>query len=102
VTISIFADARETGVKEESLVKRNRSYIDRNIPVALQVDCYLSGAFPESFAFCRSLYMHVRITDTHAYIIDTGTFHTVALDNLEKPGLKKAPWLPRPDPGLCS
>jgi len=88
--LNISLDARETGSKKKAW-SNVTEFIDRNIPVALQVDCYHLEHFQKAFHFAGHFICMYGYTDTHAYIIDTGTFHTVALDNLEKARFEKGP-----------
>jgi hypothetical protein len=88
--MNIALDARETGSKKKAW-SNVTEFIDRGIPVALQVDCYHLEHFKHAFHFAGHFICIYGYDDTRADVMDTGTFQKVALENLEKARFEKGP-----------
>jgi hypothetical protein len=88
--LNITLDARETGSKKKAWANITE-FIDHNIPVALQVDCYHLEHFEKAFHFAGHFICLYGYDQTHAYIFDTGAFYKTGLENLEKARFEKGP-----------
>jgi hypothetical protein len=72
-----------------------REFIDRGVPVGLQVDMYHLDYFDEAFHFAGHYLTVYGYDDTCAYVVDTGTKHTTLLENLAKARSEKGPMAAR-------
>jgi len=88
--LKITLDARETGSKKKAWANVT-DFIDQNIPVALQLDCYHLEHFNKAFHFAGHFVCVYGYDDTHAYLVDTGAFYKTALENLENARFEKGP-----------
>ncbi|MBS3948507.1 MAG: BtrH N-terminal domain-containing protein [Dethiobacter sp.] len=88
--LNITLDARETGSKKKAWSNITQ-FIDKNIPVALQLDCYHLEHFNRSFHFAGHFACIYGYDNTHAYIADTGSIYKTALVNLENARFEKGP-----------
>jgi hypothetical protein len=88
--MNIELDARETGSKKTAW-SNVAQFVDRGIPVALQLDCYHLEHFQHAFHFAGHFLCVYGYNDEWAYVMDTGTARKVALENLEKARFEKGP-----------
>ncbi len=88
--LNITLNARETGSKKKAWLNITE-FIDQNVPVALQLDCYHLEPFHNVFHFAGHSLCIFGYDNTHAYVVDTGTFYKTALENLEKARFEKGP-----------
>lgn len=81
-------DKRETTSKKKAW-SNITEFIDRGIPVGLQVDCYHLEHFKHSFHFAGHFIAVYGYDENNAYVFDTGKNFRVSLDNLEKARFEK-------------
>ncbi|MDW7655767.1 MAG: BtrH N-terminal domain-containing protein [Bacillota bacterium] len=88
--LNITLDARETESKKKAW-SNITEFVDQNIPVALQLDCYHLEHFKRSFHFAGHFVCIYGYNNTYAYIVDTGSTYKTALANLENARFEKGP-----------
>ena len=88
--LHIDLDARETGSRKRAWTNVTE-FIDQNIPVGLQLDCYHLEHFKKAFHFAGHFVCVYGYDDTHAYIADTGSRYKTSRENLEKARFEKGP-----------
>lgn len=81
---------RETGSKKKAW-QNIVEFLDNNIPVGLQVDCYHLEHFKHSFHFAGHFIAVYGYDNDYAYVCDTGKKDNVSLENLEKARFEKGP-----------
>lgn len=87
---NIELDSRVTTSKNKAW-KNITDFIDNDIPVGLQVDCYHLEHFKHSFHFAGHFITVYGYDHNYAYIYDTGNKYKVSLENLEKARFEKGP-----------
>jgi hypothetical protein len=88
--LDVSLDARETASRAKAW-SNVADFIDRGVPVALQLDCYHLEHFNHLMHFAGHFLCMYGYDDERAYVLDTGVFHEVSLDNLEKARFEKGP-----------
>jgi hypothetical protein len=88
--LNITLDDIETGSRKKAWANITE-FIDQNIPVALQVDCYHLEYFDCAFHFAGHFICVYGYDQTDAYIFDSGSFYKTGLENLEKARFEKGP-----------
>jgi hypothetical protein len=86
--MNIRLEERETGSKKKAW-DNVKEFIDRDIPVGLQLDCYHLEHFNRSFHFAGHFLCVYGYDDKHAYVFDTGSYYKVGLENLEAARFEK-------------
>jgi hypothetical protein len=86
--IGLEVDERQTTSKKKAW-SNITDFIDRGIPVGLQLDCYHLEHFNHSFHFAGHFIAVYGYDDNYAYVFDTGKKYKVSLDNLEKARFEK-------------
>ena len=81
-------DIRETTSKKKAWINIT-DFIDRGVPVGLQLDCYHLEHFKHSFHFAGHFLSVYGYDSNYAYIFDTGKKYKVSLENLEKARFEK-------------
>lgn len=81
-------DERQTTSKKKAW-QNVVEFIDRGIPVGLQLDCYHLEHFRHAFHFAGHFLTVYGYDQTHAYVFDTGKTYKVSLENLEKARFEK-------------
>lgn len=87
---NIELDSRVTTSKNKAW-KNITDFIDNDVPVGLQVDCYHLEHFKHSFHFAGHFITVYGYDQNYAYIYDTGNKYKVSLENLEKARFEKGP-----------
>ncbi|MBN2440240.1 MAG: BtrH N-terminal domain-containing protein [Spirochaetales bacterium] len=91
--MAITLDSRETGSRKTAW-SNVAEFIDNNIPVGLQVDCYYLDYFSRPFHFAGHFLTVYGYDNEYASVVDTaqqGTFQKTTLESLEKARFEKGP-----------
>ncbi len=91
----VFCENMGFKVEERQTTSRKKAwenvkeFVDQDIAVGLQVDCYHLEHFHHSFHFAGHFISVYGYDSTHAYVYDTGKKYKVSLENLEKARFEK-------------